>query len=140
MKRDHAAAHRHALLSQPGPACLGHGEPVAPGVCLSRLSDRLHVEDVQLSAPRRDRAAAPGSGSGIKSMGGSHLAHGFFDLPETLQDLERRLRALPYSAGFRPFKDAEADAVMLELYEPLLVTGVIQGEDYMAKPLTSTRT
>jgi hypothetical protein len=64
-------------------------------------------------------------------MGGSHLAHGFFDLPETLQDLERRLRALPYPAGFRPFKDVEADAVTLKLYEPLLVPGVVQSEDYM---------
>ena len=55
----------------------------------------------------------------------------FFDAPGTFVDLEERLHDLPFSAGFRPFKDVEAECVVLKLYEPLLVPGVQQTEDYM---------
>jgi hypothetical protein len=55
----------------------------------------------------------------------------FFDTPGTFADLEERLHGLPFSAGFRPFRDVEADCVVLKLYEPLLVPGVQQTEDYM---------
>jgi transcriptional regulator with XRE-family HTH domain len=55
----------------------------------------------------------------------------FFDTPGTFVDLEVRLHDLPFSAGFRPFKDVEAECVVLRLYEPLLVPGVLQTEDYM---------
>jgi transcriptional regulator with XRE-family HTH domain len=55
----------------------------------------------------------------------------FFDAPGTFVDLEERLHGLPFSAGFRPFKDIEAEAVVLKLFEPLLVPGPLQTEDYM---------
>ena len=55
----------------------------------------------------------------------------FFDTPGTFVDLEERLHGLPFSAGFRPFKDVEAECLVLKLYEPLLVPGVQQTEDYM---------
>jgi transcriptional regulator with XRE-family HTH domain len=55
----------------------------------------------------------------------------FFDTPGTFVDLEGRLHGLPFSAGFRPFKDVEAECVVLKLYEPLLVPGLLQTEDYM---------
>jgi transcriptional regulator with XRE-family HTH domain len=55
----------------------------------------------------------------------------FFDTPGTFADLEGRLHGLPFSVGFRPFRDVEAECVVLKLYEPLLVPGVQQTEDYM---------
>ena len=55
----------------------------------------------------------------------------FFGTPGTFADLEERLHGLPFSAGFRPFKDVEAEAVVLKLYEPLLVPGPLQTEEYM---------
>jgi len=45
----------------------------------------------------------------------------FFGTPGTFADLEERLHGLPFSAGFRPFRDVEAECVVLKLYEPLLV-------------------
>ena len=55
----------------------------------------------------------------------------FFGTPGTFVDLEERLHGLPFSAGFRPFKDVEAEAVVMKLYEPLLVPGPLQTEGYM---------
>jgi Domain of unknown function (DUF5753) len=55
----------------------------------------------------------------------------FFDTPGTFADLEERLHGLPFSAGFRPFKGVEADAVVPKLYKPLLVPRPLQTEDYM---------
>jgi transcriptional regulator with XRE-family HTH domain len=53
-----------------------------------------------------------------------------FGLPATFEDLEERLHGLPFSAGFRPFAPYEAEATVLKLYEPLLVPGLLQTEDY----------
>ena len=53
-----------------------------------------------------------------------------FGTPETFQRHERRMRGIPFSAGFRPFHPYEAEARVLRMFEHSLVPGLFQTEDY----------
>ena len=53
-----------------------------------------------------------------------------FGTPGTFQRHERRLRGIPFSAGFRPFQPYEAEARVLRIFEHSLVPGLFQTEDY----------
>jgi transcriptional regulator with XRE-family HTH domain len=53
-----------------------------------------------------------------------------FGTPETFQRHERRMRGIPFSAGFRPFHPYEAEARVLRWFEHSLVPGLFQTEDY----------
>jgi transcriptional regulator with XRE-family HTH domain len=53
-----------------------------------------------------------------------------FATPGTFQRHERRLRGIPFSAGFRPFQPYEAEARVLRIFEHSLVPGVFQTRDY----------
>jgi transcriptional regulator with XRE-family HTH domain len=53
-----------------------------------------------------------------------------FGTPGTFQRHERRMRGIPFSAGFRPFQPYEAEARVLRWFEHSLVPGLFQTEDY----------
>jgi transcriptional regulator with XRE-family HTH domain len=53
-----------------------------------------------------------------------------FQTPGTFQRHERRLRGIPFSAGFRPYQPYEAEARVLRLFEHSLVPGLFQTPDY----------
>jgi transcriptional regulator with XRE-family HTH domain len=53
-----------------------------------------------------------------------------FGLPGTFQRLEARIRGIPFTRGYRPFKDAEAEATSLRMFEHTLMPGLFQTEDY----------
>jgi transcriptional regulator with XRE-family HTH domain len=63
------------------------------------------------------------------------VADEVFETPGTFQRLERRLRGIPYGAGFRPFQPYEAEARVLRLFEHSLVPGLFQTEDYAREVL-----
>jgi hypothetical protein len=50
--------------------------------------------------------------------------------PGTFQRHERRIRGIPFSAGFRPYQPYEAEARVLRMFEHSLVPGLFQTEDY----------
>jgi transcriptional regulator with XRE-family HTH domain len=53
-----------------------------------------------------------------------------FGTPETFQRHERRMRGIPFSAGFRPFHPYEAEARVLRMFQHTLVPGLFQVEGY----------
>jgi len=53
-----------------------------------------------------------------------------FGTPGTFARLERRLRDVPFSSGFRPFEPYETAAVSLRLFEHTLIPGLLQTETY----------
>ncbi len=53
-----------------------------------------------------------------------------FGCPGTFARLEKRLRNVPFSSGFRPFQPYENEAVSLRLFEHTLIPGLLQTEDY----------
>jgi transcriptional regulator with XRE-family HTH domain len=53
-----------------------------------------------------------------------------FQTPGTFQRLEERIRGVPFTRGFRPFAEAEAEAVALRMFEHTLMPGLFQTEDY----------
>jgi transcriptional regulator with XRE-family HTH domain len=60
-----------------------------------------------------------------------------FDTPGTFQRHERRMRGIPFSAGFRPFQPHEAEARLLKMFEHSLVPGLFQTRAY-AQAITET--
>jgi transcriptional regulator with XRE-family HTH domain len=50
--------------------------------------------------------------------------------PGTFQRHERRMRGIPFSAGFRPFQPHEAAARLLKMFEHSLVPGLFQTRPY----------
>jgi transcriptional regulator with XRE-family HTH domain len=53
-----------------------------------------------------------------------------FKTPGTFQRHERRMRGIPFGAGFRPYQPYEAEARVLRMFEHSLVPGLFQTEDY----------
>jgi transcriptional regulator with XRE-family HTH domain len=53
-----------------------------------------------------------------------------FGTPQTFTRHEKRMRGIPFSAGFRPFQPYEAVATTLWLFEHTLVPGLFQTEEY----------
>jgi hypothetical protein len=53
-----------------------------------------------------------------------------FKTPGTFQRHERRMRGIPFSAGFRPYQPYEAEARVLRMFEHSLMPGLFQTEDY----------
>lgn len=53
-----------------------------------------------------------------------------FETPGTFQRLERQLRGIPFSAGFRPFRPHEEQAHSIRMFQHTLVPGLFQTEDY----------
>jgi transcriptional regulator with XRE-family HTH domain len=53
-----------------------------------------------------------------------------FGAPGTFVRLERRIRGLSFSSGFRPFEPYEKTAVTLRVFEHTLIPGLFQTEDY----------
>lgn len=60
----------------------------------------------------------------------AQLCDEVFGTPETFTRHEKRLRGVPFSAGFRPFEPYESEAVSLRLFEHTLVPGLFQTEGY----------
>lgn len=60
----------------------------------------------------------------------AQLCDEVFGTPETFTRHEKRLRGVPFSAGFRPFEPYESEAVSLRLFEHTLVPGLLQTEGY----------
>jgi transcriptional regulator with XRE-family HTH domain len=58
------------------------------------------------------------------------LLDGLFGTPETFTRHEKRMRDIPFSAGFRPFQPYEAEATTLWMFEHTLIPGLFQTEDY----------
>jgi transcriptional regulator with XRE-family HTH domain len=58
-----------------------------------------------------------------------------FQTPGTFWRHERRLRGIPFSAGFRPFQPYEAEARVLRMFEHSLVPGLFQTPDYAREVL-----
>jgi transcriptional regulator with XRE-family HTH domain len=67
----------------------------------------------------------------------AELLDATFDTPETFVRHEKRLRGIPFSAGFRPFQPYEAEATTLRLFEHTLVPGLFQTEDYARATLAA---
>ncbi len=57
------------------------------------------------------------------------LLDGLFGTPKTFTRHEKRMRDIPFSAGFRPFQPYEAEATTLWTFEHTLVPGLFQTED-----------
>jgi len=53
-----------------------------------------------------------------------------FGTPGTFQRHERRMRGIPFSAGFRPFQPHEAAARLIKMFEHSLVPGLFQTRAY----------
>jgi transcriptional regulator with XRE-family HTH domain len=53
-----------------------------------------------------------------------------FGAPGTFARLERRLRDMPFSSGFRPFQPYENQALVLRLFEHSLIPGLLQTGAY----------
>lgn len=53
-----------------------------------------------------------------------------FQTPGTFQRHEKRLRGIPFSAGFRPFQPHEEQARLIRTFEHSLVPGLFQIEEY----------
>jgi transcriptional regulator with XRE-family HTH domain len=53
-----------------------------------------------------------------------------FGTPGTFARLEKRLRDVPFSSGFRPFQPYESEATSLRLFEHTLIPGLLQIEAY----------
>jgi transcriptional regulator with XRE-family HTH domain len=60
-----------------------------------------------------------------------------FGTPGTFQRHERRMRGIPFSAGFRPFQPHEAAARLIRTFEHSLVPGLFQTRAY-AQTITET--
>jgi transcriptional regulator with XRE-family HTH domain len=58
-----------------------------------------------------------------------------FGTPGTFQRHERRMRGIPFGAGFRPFQPYEAEARLLRMFEHSLMPGLFQTEDYAREVL-----
>ena len=58
-----------------------------------------------------------------------------FGTPGTFQRHERRMRGVPFSAGFRPFQPHEAAARLIKTFQHTLIPGLFQTEAY-AQALT----
>jgi transcriptional regulator with XRE-family HTH domain len=67
----------------------------------------------------------------------AELLDATFGTPETFARHEKRLRGIPFSAGFRPFQPYEAEATTLRLFEHTLVPGLFQTEDYARATLAA---
>ncbi len=61
-----------------------------------------------------------------------------FGTPGTFSRLEKRLRDLPFPASYRPFVPHEKTARVLWIFEPAVVTGLFQTEEY-ARALLARR-
>ena len=53
-----------------------------------------------------------------------------FQTPGTFQRHEKRLRGIPFSAGFRPFQPHEEQARLIRTFEHTLVPGLFQTKEY----------
>jgi transcriptional regulator with XRE-family HTH domain len=53
-----------------------------------------------------------------------------FGTPGTFQRHERRMRGIPFSAGFRPFQPHEAVARLIKMFEHTVVPGLFQTRAY----------
>jgi transcriptional regulator with XRE-family HTH domain len=53
-----------------------------------------------------------------------------FKTPGTFQRHERRMRGIPFGAGFRPYQPYEAEARVLRMFEHSLMPGLFQTPDY----------
>ena len=60
-----------------------------------------------------------------------------FGTPGTFQRHERRMRGIPFSAGFRPFQPHEAAARLIKTFEHTFVPGLFQTRAY-AQAVTET--
>jgi hypothetical protein len=65
-----------------------------------------------------------------------------FGTPGTFARLERRLRDMPFPASYRPFVPHEKAAAVLRVFEPAVITGLFQTEQYargllMRRPYTT---
>jgi transcriptional regulator with XRE-family HTH domain len=60
-----------------------------------------------------------------------------FGTPGTFQRHERRMRGIPFSAGFRPFQPHEAAARLIRTFQHSLVPGLFQTRAY-AQTITET--
>jgi len=60
-----------------------------------------------------------------------------FGTPGTFQRHERRMRGIPFSAGFRPFQPHEAAARLIRTFQHSLVPGLFQSRAY-AQTITET--
>jgi len=58
------------------------------------------------------------------------LLDGLFGTPGTFTRHEKRMRDIPFSAGFRPFQPYEAEASTLWMFEHTLIPGLFQTEGY----------
>ncbi|MGH3186965.1 MAG: Scr1 family TA system antitoxin-like transcriptional regulator [Streptosporangiaceae bacterium] len=79
------------------------------------------------------------SGATIRSVESGHrvpkpelakAADGFFGFPKVFELMEERLRDLPFPESYRPFVPYEKTARVLRIFEPALITGLIQTEAY----------
>lgn len=67
----------------------------------------------------------------------AELLDAVFGTPETFTRHEKRMRGIPFSAGFRPFQLYEAEATALRLFEHSLIPGLFQTEDYARATLAA---
>lgn len=63
------------------------------------------------------------------------LADKAFETPGTFQRHEKRLRGVPFSAGFRPFTPYEEQASLIRTFENSLVPGLFQTRAYAQRIL-----
>ena len=79
------------------------------------------------------------SGATIRSVESGHRvpkpdlakrADEFFGYPKVFEMMEERLRDLPFPVSYRPFVPHERTARVLRIFEPTVVTGLLQTPDY----------
>src|ERR1035438_4016967 len=107
---------------------------------LAPFAEELRAQREQAELSREELAVKLGYSASLVSMietGHRTPSRDFavrcdaaFGCPGTFARLEKRLRNVPFSSGFRPFQPYESDAVSLRLFEHTLIPGLLQTEDY----------
>jgi DNA-binding XRE family transcriptional regulator len=122
------------------------------GAALSLFADVLREARHKAGLNSDELGAKLGySGATIRSIESGHRtprsdlaksADEFFGYPGIFAMMEERLRDLPFPASYRPFVPHEKAARVLRIFEPTVVTGLLQAPEYArcvlaARPHTS---
>jgi transcriptional regulator with XRE-family HTH domain len=138
------------MLCRPSPGCDRNETDVEAGDSMPRKSDpppalvafaeELKAWRAQSGLSREDVAVKVNYSSSLIGMIETcqrnptptlaGLLDRLFGTPQTFTRHEKRMRGIPFSAGFRPFQPYEAAATTLWLFEHALVPGLFQTEDY----------
>jgi transcriptional regulator with XRE-family HTH domain len=103
---------------------------LAAGLSQAELAGRVHYSE-SLVAMIEGRRRTP-------TLDFAQRCDEVFGLPGTFFRLQQHARSTPLPTWFRPYADIEASATQLRSWQPMVVDGLLQTENY-ARALLSTR-